>query len=271
VLGVQFLVDGAPVGTESTTAPYNIFWPTTTVANGVHVVTAVARDAAGNRTTSAPVTVTVSNEAPALVGLVAAYGFEEGAGTTVGDASGSGNTGTISGATWTAGHSGTALSFDGINDWVTIADAASLDLTTGMTLEAWVNPANINTWRTVVLKETLGGLAYALYSSNDFGLPAGFVRIGQDVGATNLTSIPLNTWTHLAVTYDGTTLRLFVNGVQGAATVAGGSIAQSAEVLRIGGNAVWNEFFNGRIDDVRIYRRALSAAEIQQDMGTPVR
>ena len=272
VLGVQFLVDGAPVGSESTSDPYNIFWPTTTVANGVHMLTAVARDAAGNRTTSAPVTVTVSNVAPVPAGLVAAYAFDEGIGTTVGDASGSGNTGTISGATWTTlGHSGGALSFDGVNDWVTIVDAATLDLTTGMTLEAWVNPANINSWRTVVLKETIGGLAYALYASNAFGLPAGFVRTGQDVGATSLTSIPLNTWTHLAVTYDGTTVRLFVNGVQAAAASAGGSIAQSAEVLRIGGNAVWNEFFNGRIDDVRIYRRALTAAEIQQDMTTPVR
>jgi hypothetical protein len=78
-------------------------------------------------------------------GLVAAYGFNEGSGTTVIDASGNGNTGTISGASWvTSGKYGTALSFNGTNNWVTIPDNASLDLTTGMTVEAWVNPNSLS-------------------------------------------------------------------------------------------------------------------------------
>ena len=64
VAGVQFLVDNAALGTEDTTAPYSVSWDTTGVANGSRTLTAVARDAAGNRTTSAPVTVTVSNAAP---------------------------------------------------------------------------------------------------------------------------------------------------------------------------------------------------------------
>src|SRR5687768_2102092 len=65
------------------------------------------------------------------VGLAAAYSFDEGAGTAVGDSSGNAHTGTITGATWTTtGRFGGALSFDGTNDWVTVADAASLDLGT---------------------------------------------------------------------------------------------------------------------------------------------
>ena len=71
-------------------------------------------------------------------GPVAAYGFDEGSGTVFGDSSGNNNAGSIAGATWAAGRSGTALSFDGINDIATVPDSASLDLTTGMTLEAWV-------------------------------------------------------------------------------------------------------------------------------------
>ena len=141
VAGVQFLLDGAALGAEDLTAPYSTSWNTTLTSNGSHALTARARDAAGNQTTSAPpVTVTVSNTAPPT--LVAAYGFSEGAGTTVADLSGNGRTGTISGATWTAaGRFGNALSFNGTNAWVTVADANALDLTTGMTLEAWVNPA----------------------------------------------------------------------------------------------------------------------------------
>src|SRR3989442_1281291 len=64
VAGVQFLVDGANLGSEDTASPYSVSWNTTTVANGSHSLTAVARDAAGNRTTSSAVTVTVSNPPP---------------------------------------------------------------------------------------------------------------------------------------------------------------------------------------------------------------
>ena len=163
VVGVQFKVDGVNVGAEDTSAPYGVSWASTAVANGPHSVTAVARDAAGNVTTSAPVSITVSNTAPA--GLVAALGFDEASGTAATDASGTGNNGTLSGATRSAsGRFGGALSFDGTNDWVTVADAASLDLTNNMTLSAWVRPTGASGWRTVLLKERPGGLAYGLYA-----------------------------------------------------------------------------------------------------------
>ena len=74
-------------------------------------------------------------------GLAAAYSFNEGLGASAADASGNGNTGSIGTATWIAtGKFGNALSFNGTNARVTVADSASLDLTTAMTLEAWVYP-----------------------------------------------------------------------------------------------------------------------------------
>ena len=87
-------------------------------------------------------------------GLVAAYAFNEGTGTTVADSSGHGLTGTISGATWTAGGKfGNALTFNGTNALVTIPNAASLQLTVGMTLEAWVYPTVVNNaWRDIIYK-----------------------------------------------------------------------------------------------------------------------
>src|SRR5262249_21799098 len=86
--------------------------------------------------------------------LVAAYGFNEGSGTLVGDASGSGNAGTVANGTWSAsGKYGSALSFNGSSSLVTVPDAASLRLTTAMTIEAWVNPSSVTSvWRDVIYK-----------------------------------------------------------------------------------------------------------------------
>jgi Concanavalin A-like lectin/glucanases superfamily len=83
-------------------------------------------------------------------------------------------------------------------------------------------------------------------------------------------ALPLNAWTHLAATFDGATLTLYVNGTQAASLAAGGNIATSAGALRIGGNNIWPEWFSGQIDEVRIYNRALSPAEIQSDMNLGV-
>ena len=89
--------------------------------------------------------VTVSQPPASPAGLVAAYSFNEGNGTTVNDTSGKGNHGTISGAQWTdSGRYGKALVFNGVKAWVTVNDAPSLDLTAGMTLEAWVYPTALN-------------------------------------------------------------------------------------------------------------------------------
>jgi hypothetical protein len=205
-------------------------------------------------------------------GLVAAFGFDEISGTTVADASGLGQTGTVSGATRTAaGRYGGALSFDGVDDWVTIPDSVALDLTTGMTIEAWVFPRSSSGWRTAMLKETADGLAYGLYAHNGAAGPAGYINTGgSDQGAAAAASLPLNSWTHVATTYDGATLRLFVNGTQVASRAVAGSLRTSTSPLRIGGNAVWGEYFSGMLDEVRIYNRALSTSEIQADMTTPI-
>ncbi|HEY9226980.1 MAG TPA: hypothetical protein VIP11_10055, partial [Gemmatimonadaceae bacterium] len=96
-------------------------------------------------------------------GLVAAYGFNEGSGTTTADLSGAGNNGTLgAGATWTAaGKFGGAITF--ANSFVTVPHAASLNLTTGMTVEAWVFPTAGTEWGTVVMKEQPGEFVYSLY------------------------------------------------------------------------------------------------------------
>jgi Concanavalin A-like lectin/glucanases superfamily len=85
-----------------------------------------------------------------------------------------------------------------------------------------------------------------------------------------IAALPLNAWSYLAATYDGTTLRLYVNGVQVASRAQTGPIATSAGALTIGGDALYGQHFSGRIDEFRIYATALTASEIQSDMNTPI-
>jgi len=87
---------------------------------------------------------------------------------------------------------------------------------------------------------------------------------------TGTAAVPLNAWTHVALTYDGAALRLYVNGTQVSTTDLAGPMASSTNPLRIGGNSVWGEYFKGLIDEVRIYNRPLAPSEIQADMGTAI-
>ena len=83
-------------------------------------------------------------------------------------------------------------------------------------------------------------------------------------------ALPANQWTHVAGTYDGAQLRLYLNGSQVASQARTGSLQVTGSPLRIGGNTYSTEFFPGRIDEVRVYNRALSQSEIQTDMNTPL-
>ncbi len=214
----------------------------------------------------------VSATTPASIPyLVAAYSFDEGTGSTVGDASGNGNSGTISQAVWTAtGKFGQALSFNGSTSKVTVNDAASLRLTTGMTLEAWVSPTTVtNVWRDVVYK---GNDNYYLMGSTVSNRQAagGAIFSGTSTTVYSPTALTAGTWSHLAVTYDGAMFRLYVNGTQVATVAQTGNLTTSANPLQIGGDNIWGQYFHGLIDEVRVYKAALSAAQIQADMNTPV-
>jgi hypothetical protein len=112
-----------------------------------------------------------------------------------------------------------------------------------------------------------------LNASNSNGplLPSGGGTFGggfQWVSGSNAS--PVNAWTHVALTYDGSSLRLYVNGTQVASTAAAGTIQSSTNPLWIGGNNPYGEYFQGLIDEARVYNRALSATEVQTAMNTPL-
>jgi hypothetical protein len=209
---------------------------------------------------------------PASNGLVAAYSFNEGTGTVVHDVSGNNNNGTIASATWTTtGRYGSALSFNGKSSLVTVPESPSLDLKTALTLEAWVKPtAAASGFQAIIFKEMPTDTAYYLYRSGFSAAPLGGVYIGAEQTATATSGLTLNSWSHMALTYNGTQEQIYVNGALVASRNQTGTVQTSSGVLHIGGDSLWGEYFLGSIDEIRIYNRALTAAEVQTDMNTAV-
>ena len=179
----------------STTATRSISVTAPTVTSGSGGTT--TGDTTGSTTGGAT---TTSGTAANTKGLVAAYGFEEPTGRDVVNASQPGNAGMISGAARVAtAFFGRALRFNGKSDGATVDDSASLDLTNGMTLEAWVYPTvPMSSRTTVLLKERSRGLAYSLYANSDRGNPSNTINTGdansESQPAPSCQSTPGPTW-----------------------------------------------------------------------------
>ena len=224
---------------------------------------------------------TASRLAPAqaATGLVAGYGFSEGSGSTTADASGNGITGTlVSGPTWTAGRNGTGLSFNGSSTYVDLGNPAALQFAGSMTLSAWVyETANVFDDGQIVAKSD-GESGWQLKSTPDTGVRTFGIAITNSSGAPiqrySNTIRALNTWYHVAGVYDAAaqTLSLYVNGNLDNGTLSG-AVPSSQRVSTVTANIgrrTGGFNISGIVDDVRIYARALTPAEIQADMNAAV-
>jgi len=177
-----------------------------------------------------------------IPGLVAAYAFDEGT-TRRPSTRPATEQPTLLGADWTTqGKYGNAVSLDGTS-LVSVADSTSLDLTTNMTLEAWVYPMALRTRmeradETAIQRDGLHTLRKL-----SFAQPASTYIFTTGQQGSSDGGIAGNTWTHIASTYDNSTLRLYVNGTQVVSNAVSGSIVQSTGPLDIGGNGIWGEYF----------------------------
>jgi galactose oxidase-like protein/concanavalin A-like lectin/glucanase superfamily protein/Big-like domain-containing protein len=280
IAGVQFLLDGQSFGAEDTTAPFSIPWSSGLSSNGPHNVAARARDARGNTTTAAPVAVTVANGQ--LQGLVLAYALDEGTGTIARDSSGNGNRGSIVNALWTgSGHTGSALLFDGIADYVSTPNSATVNVGgQGLTVEMWANITSSSTLDYVLLGKpwtpgTTGtppyqfGVEFDANGAKTLDFFYGDDANGAQRGPFSMTPV-LGAWTHVAWTFDGSTVRGYLDGVLKVSAAAAGSIQARPSPVETGVDGGLNQGYKGRLDDVRIYNRALTLAELTQDKNTPV-
>ncbi|MEM9022946.1 MAG: LamG-like jellyroll fold domain-containing protein, partial [Bacteroidota bacterium] len=172
---------------------------------------------------------------------------------------------------------GNALDFDGSNDYVDIGDVL-LDGLSTFSLEAWIYPTALITNAAPTGHNNFeGAIMHKSGAADDnmgLSVTTGGLAFYIDNGSNNsLTgSTPaLNTWTHVAATYDGTTMTIYQNGVLDASMVVSGSgaLISNTNPLRIGGGHAVNYVpyeFTGRIDEVRVWNTLRSAGEITNDM-----
>ncbi|MFW9991653.1 MAG: NosD domain-containing protein [Candidatus Odinarchaeota archaeon] len=190
--------------------------------------------------------------------------MDEGTDNTVHDQSSNGNDGLITGATWTTGISGNALHFDG-EAYIKVPNHASLNPTSEITLMAWIYADNWN-GNPRILQKGQNDNQYALTATNDDGQNVlDLWLVGLDNGG-QITLPSMNTWHHVAGTYDGLTTKMYVDGELLDSRQASGSIRTSTHNLYIGTKEHVEvdalDSFKGVIDEVAIYDRGLSAEEI---------
>jgi parallel beta-helix repeat protein len=207
-------------------------------------------------------------------GLIAHWKFDEGTGTTAYDSAGT-NHGTIYGATWTTGVLNGALDFDGSDDDVTVPSDDSLEISGDLTIALWMNASTDITppigYISLLNKHQGGstGLGYVLQFDHS-GTLRFVIGTGTQsyVGLGETNTWTGNTWYHVVVTYNPEAgldnVKFFVDGqIDGSADVSV-LIGTHAGPLYIASEIGTRQFFPGVIDDVRLYGRALSAAEVRQ-------
>jgi N-acetylneuraminic acid mutarotase len=166
------------------------------------------------------------------------------------------------GASFTSAEVGPGFLFDGVDDAVLIPNSASLDQTR-ITIDAWVYPTgNAGLNRHVISKDQqFVSRQYVLALNDDDKFHAFVVTTNGQFNLAGSTTPALNSWYHLAMTHDGQTLRLYVDGVLNASMPAPGDIIPTKNSVIIGANGLGN-VFKGIIDEAQIFSRALSDAEI---------
>jgi predicted GH43/DUF377 family glycosyl hydrolase len=187
------------------------------------------------------------------------------------DSSSYGNHGTAYGGatTVTDGRFARAGSFDGTNDYISIPHSSSINPTNAITVELWAksNTANWNSTGMLVSKRN----AYIMYPIGNSKTIRFYIYSGGWRYTVYTPSIDITQWHHYVGTFDGSTIKLYIDGSLVASTSYSGSIKSDTGPLYIGRDDGYSRYFNGSIDEVAIYSRALSADEILEHYNNGIK
>ena len=293
VTAVEFYRGSTLIGSDNS-SPYSVNWSSATAGN--YVLTARATYSGGG-VTSTGVSISVTDTTPGgdpdgdgfTTGLEVALGtnpnsaasqpsslysslrawwkLDETSGTNADDTTGRVQDGTVSGAAWASGISGNALNFDGVDDGVLIGTAAAVTGSGDLSLAAWVKVDSGSPLGTVIQQREAGATGHQgeyMLNVNANGT-VNFFIYGTSTYQFDLTTaatINDGEWHHLTALRSGTTGKIYIDGVE-AANGSGTIQALQSRAVSIGyDHRDSNKRFDGLIDDVRIYERALSAVEI---------
>ncbi|HEY9405477.1 MAG TPA: LamG-like jellyroll fold domain-containing protein [Pyrinomonadaceae bacterium] len=232
---------------------------------GRHVLRVVADANAANGYTGNLDYIRLAQATSTLAGY---WKFNEAGGTVTADSSGKGHTGTLSGAAWAAGQFDGAVSFDGINDYVSMGAPAGLVATNAVTMSAWIYPTGAGSdplyGGAILSKE--GEYELARFADGSIAWALANSQPGWSWVNTGYVAA-LNQWTHVSVVYDGAWVKTYANNVlvhTQAATGAIGDTLPGQNEFRVGGRQAVGQHFQGRIDEVRVYGSALAASEVAE-------
>ena len=202
--------------------------------------------------------------------------FNENTGTTAYDRSGNNNNGNISGgAAWVQGKYGTALSFDGSNDAVTVPNTNNAVIpasNAAFTISLWFNSSQLttSTIKSIMVNETYQNSGFRYGTDSNRKLVFWASESGGTVGLTSNVALAEGKWYHAVIVYTGSTAKMYLDGVEVAST--SGSIVSNTVDIKIAQAIGGKEYFKGLIDEVKIYNYARTPAQIIYDYnkGGPV-
>ena len=233
----------------------------------VGTFTATVTISDGHTTVTSSVSVTATSITDPS--LVAYWKLDESTGAIAGDSSGHGNNGALINApAWTLGKIDGALNFNGVRSYVSVPDSTALN-PSQITLSAWINSRTpgSGTPQVILAKDDGAHVEY------DLQVRSGKVRfLFNGTVLTGATTLAANSWNLIAGTYDGATLKIYVNGALDASVPLSAKISVNSLPVTLGSRSKARSpfVFNGILDDLRIYSRALTQTEIQGLPGSAV-
>jgi len=197
--------------------------------------------------------------------IVGLWHLDEGVDTTANDSSGNGNHGTVFGASWALGKFGNALSFDGINDYVDCgSNVGSFDLSEPFTIEAWINPA-LNNKNNVIYGNAWAEPGYHVRVTLENKVRFILIQTGSIYKGIDSSALTAG-WHHIAAVWNGISVKIYIDGDDDSQiAIENGTVTTITTTAntKIGLDTIAaKHYFNGIIDEVRIWDGALTADQI---------
>jgi hypothetical protein len=261
---ITYSATALPPGATFDPVTHTFSWTPGAGASGPYTATFVATDSLG---ASNSVTITITVLGNLFDGLWAHWKFDESTGTIAIDSAGT-NNGTLTGfnfttnSGWVSGLISNALSFDGVNDSVSI-DSSQIILTNNFSFSVWLKPQDANGDHAFISISSLyetSGLRFFVYSNSL--LLQGETTAGYQGATFANNAIQDGVWYHVAVIYDNSILSVYLNGaLQGSTNWGGDLVMNTVWPSRIGTEGAY--YFDGVIDDMMIFQRTLTVAQVQ--------